>query len=26
MKDPDFRSGNFNTGFMETFDIGESKK
>ena len=26
MKDPDFRSGNFNTGFMETFDFGESKK
>ena len=26
MKGPDFRSGNFNTGFMETFDIGESKK
>lgn len=26
MKDPDFRSGNFNTGFMNTFDIGEPKK
>ena len=26
MKDPDFRSGNFNTGFMNTFDMGEPKK
>ncbi len=25
MKDPDFRSGNFNTGFMTTFDIGEEE-
>ena len=26
MKDPDFRAGNFDTGFMNTFDIGEPKK
>jgi len=26
MKDPDFRAGNFDTGFMNTFDINEPKK
>lgn len=26
MKDPDFRAGKFDTGFMSTFDMGEPKK
>ena len=26
MKDPDFRAGNFHTGFLDNFDIGEPEK